>query len=205
MYVGQNLVIARNAAVPSSVFGVVPLERIPMLKLKVLGAAALLAVAPVLMSTTAADAQFRGRGGPGFRAAVGGGNFNAGRAFASPRWGGGGARVGGWNGGGRRWAGAGIGLAAGLAAGAAIASRPYYGGYGYGYGYNPNYYYGSQTYYNYDEPTYADPGYVDAEPQVVGPGQAAANSVEYCRQTYRSYDVRSGTYLGYDGNRYSCP
>ena len=31
------------------------------------------------------------------------------------------------------------------------------------------------------------------------------DDVEYCRQTYRSYDVRSGTYLGYDGLRHACP
>ena len=27
----------------------------------------------------------------------------------------------------------------------------------------------------------------------------------YCAQTYRSYDPRSGTYLGYDGLRHPCP
>lgn len=39
-------------------------------------------------------------------------------------------------------------------------------------------------------PTYAVPG-----------GSAAA----YCAQRYRSYDPASGTYLGYDGVRRSCP
>jgi hypothetical protein len=36
--------------------------------------------------------------------------------------------------------------------------------------------------------------------------QARVNdSVAYCSQRYRSYDVASGTYLGYDGYRHSCP
>ena len=36
--------------------------------------------------------------------------------------------------------------------------------------------------------------------------QAQANdAVTYCAQRYRSYDVASGTYLGYDGNRHPCP
>lgn len=32
-----------------------------------------------------------------------------------------------------------------------------------------------------------------------------SRSVEYCIRTYRSYDPRSGTYLGYDGRRHRCP
>jgi len=36
--------------------------------------------------------------------------------------------------------------------------------------------------------------------------QAQANdTVAYCAQRYRSYDVASGTYLEYDGYRQSCP
>ncbi len=31
------------------------------------------------------------------------------------------------------------------------------------------------------------------------------NAVEYCMRRYRSYDPRSGTYLGYDGYRHRCP
>jgi hypothetical protein len=31
------------------------------------------------------------------------------------------------------------------------------------------------------------------------------NSVNYCMQRFRSYDPRSGTYLGNDGNRHPCP
>jgi len=31
------------------------------------------------------------------------------------------------------------------------------------------------------------------------------NSASYCAQRFRSYDPRSGTYLGRDGRRYRCP
>lgn len=49
----------------------------------------------------------------------------------------------------------------------------------------------SEPYY-YDEPGYSyRPEY--------GP------SVEWCIQHYRSYDVRTQTYLGYDGERHPCP
>ena len=30
-------------------------------------------------------------------------------------------------------------------------------------------------------------------------------SANYCAQRYRSYDPRSGTFVGRDGNRYACP
>lgn len=30
-------------------------------------------------------------------------------------------------------------------------------------------------------------------------------SVRWCMRHYRSYDPRSGTYLGYDGHRHPCP
>ncbi len=35
-----------------------------------------------------------------------------------------------------------------------------------------------------------------------GPDDSA---VAYCEQRFRSYDPRSGTYLGYDGYRHPCP
>lgn len=35
--------------------------------------------------------------------------------------------------------------------------------------------------------------------------QAGANEVAYCSQRFKSYDPASGTYLGYDGMRHSCP
>ena len=46
-------------------------------------------------------------------------------------------------------------------------------------------------YYGYDGPYYA-PGY-------------GSNAVGYCMQRFKSYDPRSGTYLGYDGYRHPCP
>jgi hypothetical protein len=40
----------------------------------------------------------------------------------------------------------------------------------------------------------------------IADSQARANdAVAYCAQRYRSYDPASGTYLGYDGYRHSCP
>src|SRR5262245_22730364 len=101
------------------------------------------------------------------------------------------------------WRGWGPGLAAGAIIGGAIAaSRPWYG-YNYydDYAYDPGYSYGPSGYnsYNYD---YAPGGYS------YGPGysySAGGNDDAYCSQRFRSYDPASGTYLGYDGQRHSCP
>jgi BA14K-like protein len=91
-----------------------------------------------------------------------------------------------------RWGGRGLGwgLGAGLLGGAIIgglAAPRYY------YGPGP-YYYGPGPYYA-PAPVYADPGYAD-------PG---SDPVAYCSARFRSYDPRSGTYLGYDGLRHPCP
>ena len=84
-----------------------------------------------------------------------------------------------WHGG-----GAGIGFAAGaLIGGALAASNPYNYGPGYAY-YGPGY--GS---YAYEPPVYAGGG----------------SAVAYCEAHFKSYDPASGTYLGYDGIRHSCP
>ena len=84
-----------------------------------------------------------------------------------------------WRGRGWGW-GAGAGFAAGALLGAGIAaSRPYY--------YDP--YYG-RAYYG-PPVVYGAPVYDDA--------------VGYCRRRFKSYDPRSGTYLGYDGYRHPCP
>ncbi|UPJ55118.1 BA14K family protein [Bradyrhizobium sp. 192] len=40
---------------------------------------------------------------------------------------------------------------------------------------------------------------------VIANSQARANSESYCAQRFRSYDPSSGTYLGNDGRRHSCP
>jgi hypothetical protein len=73
------------------------------------------------------------------------------------------------------WWGPGIGFATGLAIGSAFAS-PYYA--------SP-YYYAPRTYY--------------AVPS------RSADEVAYCSRRFKSYDVSSGTYLGYDGERHPCP
>ena len=83
------------------------------------------------------------------------------------------------------WPGVGVGVGLGLASG--------YGYYGSGY-YDP-YYDNSYAYYN-------DDGYYDDSTVAVVPGGDDAAS---CAQRYRSYDPASGTYLGYDGLRHSCP
>ena len=93
----------------------------------------------------------------------------------------------GWRGG-SRGRGVGAGIVAGAIIGGAIlgASQPYgygYGGYGPGYGYAPGYAYA--------------PGY--------NQGYAGGNEIAYCQQRFRSYDPSSGTYLGFDGLRHSCP
>ncbi len=104
----------------------------------------------------------------------------------------------------RRGAGFAVGAAAaGVATGAAIAA----GDYGYGYGYDPSYYGDS---YAYGPDYYGDSYAFDAGPVVAfdqpvpveGPVVADAS---YCAQRYRSYDPASGTYLGFDGLRHSCP
>ena len=103
------------------------------------------------------------------------------------RWGGG-WRGGGWRGG-RGWGwGLGGGLAAGAIIGGALAAPYYYGGY-----------YGGGPYYA--APYYAPgPGYYDDEG-----GGGGGDGVAYCMQRYRTYDPRSGTFMGSDGYRHPCP
>jgi hypothetical protein len=40
---------------------------------------------------------------------------------------------------------------------------------------------------------------------ILGNAAAGNNAVAYCSRRFRSYDPASGTYLGYDGYRHSCP
>jgi len=123
-----------------------------------------------------------GGGGGGMRAGSG---LRAGGGASVARYGGGAYRGGGYRGGG----GGGFipGAIAGAVIGGAIASDSYayYGGPGYAPGY-------------YDD-QYSDD--VAVAPAPVGGDDAVA----YCMQTYRSYDPRSGTYLGFDGMRHPCP
>ena len=77
-----------------------------------------------------------------------------------------------------------VGLATGAIIGGALAQPRVY---------SPGYYdQGYQTYY--------DPGYTGTVVQ----GSPDAD-VAYCSRRYRSYDPASGTFLGYDGLRHSCP
>jgi hypothetical protein len=48
-------------------------------------------------------------------------------------------------------------------------------------------------------PYYYGPGPYGYEPGYGG------NAVAYCMRRFKSYDPGSGTYLGYDGYRHSCP
>lgn len=94
----------------------------------------------------------------------------------------------GWHGGGF-WPGA---IAAGVVGGALAAATSPLWAPGY-YDYYPGYPY--QPYgYTYD--------YVQAPAVTVAPG---GGDVGWCEAHYRSYDPSSGTYLGYDGMRHSCP
>ena len=93
----------------------------------------------------------------------------------------------GWNGGG--WHQGGWRPGAAFAAGAALGGS-------YAYDAGPSYYY-DDTYSDY--PDYYYDGSVTVAPGPVGV------DASYCAQRYRSYDPASGTYLGYDGQRYPCP
>jgi BA14K-like protein len=99
--------------------------------------------------------------------------------------------------GGRGWGwGAGAGLVAGAIVGGALLAPHYYAPRSYYYGPGP--YYAPGPYYPDPGPVYADPGpYADPS--------GGGDPVSYCMQRFRSYDPRSGTYLGYDGLRHPCP
>jgi hypothetical protein len=122
----------------------------------------------------------------------------------------------------RGWRGRALvpGIAAGLIVGGAIAATQPWGGYGnggYGYydgygdrsGYGQGYGYAPTAGYGYAPgPGY---GYAPTAGYAYAPGQGYATSYEdgndagYCQQRFRSYDPSSGTYMGYDGLRHSCP
>jgi hypothetical protein len=82
------------------------------------------------------------------------------------------------------------GLVAGALVGGALAADSYA-------------YYGGPAYYGpgYDDDQYYD----DSAVVAAGPAPGGDDDVAYCAQTYRSYDPASGTYLGYDGLRHPCP
>ena len=155
-----------------------------MISFKVLSAVGLMALVLPMAAPSASFAQYA-HGGRAGAAPRGGG--------AAVRPGGGGFRPGGGGyAGGYRGGGAGIipGVVAGAVVGGAIAAAPY----GY-YDGGPGYY--AQGYY--------DDQYVDDGAVAVAPAPGGDDGVAYCMQTYRSYDPRSGTYLGFDGQRHPCP
>jgi hypothetical protein len=126
-----------------------------------------------------------------------------------------------WRGwGGWGWGGFGLGLAAGAALDTAASPwwGPTYGYYDYAPGYwgapaytpapaynyatSPAYGYGYATApaytYDYTSPSYSygfSYGFVEQPP----------HDEAYCMRRFRSYDPRSGTYLGFDGLRHPCP
>lgn len=94
-----------------------------------------------------------------------------------------------------QWRGWGWGpaVAGGLVAGALVGSAlaaPYY------YGAGPYYPYYPGPYYAPAPAGYYAPGY--------GPAQGG-DAADYCLQRYRSYNPRTGTYLGTDGYSHPCP
>jgi hypothetical protein len=119
----------------------------------------------------------------------------------------------GWRGGwgwGRGWGwGVGAGVAAGALIGGALAAPYYYGGY-----YGGPYYYASpyyaDPYYVVDDSYYSEPigggAYYGSSPYYRGAYARAGNAdASYCARRYRSYDPRSGTFIGNDGRRHPCP
>jgi BA14K-like protein len=91
--------------------------------------------------------------------------------------------------GGRGWGWGGAGLVAGAIVGGALLAPRYYGPGPYYYGPGP---------YDAPGPYYDAPGPYVADP-------AGGDPVAYCLQRFKSYDPRSGTYLGFDGYRHPCP
>jgi hypothetical protein len=81
--------------------------------------------------------------------------------------------------------------------GYAAGPPPGYGGPPPGYGGPPPGYGGPPPGYGGPPPGGPPPGYAGGPP----PGDPTA----YCMQRYRSYDPKSGTYLGNDGQRHACP
>ena len=173
-----------------------------MISLKVLSTAAVMALVLPVLTPSASFAQVHTGPDAARGAAVAhpggggrpGGGMRPGGGGGGPRFsggGGGGGGGGGYRGGGYHGGGGGAligGAIAGAVIGGAIASQGYGPGY---YGPGPRYY---DNGYGYDDGAVA-----------VAPAPSGDDSVAYCMQTYRSYDPRSGTYLGNDGYRHPCP
>ena len=108
----------------------------------------------------------------------------------------------------RRRGGFGIGLGVGAAIlGGAVIGRALAGPGYYGNGYSGGSYYG-RSYYGdgyYARPTYYAPAPVYAAPSRAYEPGYGDDTAAYCFSRFRSYDPRSGTYLGFDGYRHPCP
>jgi hypothetical protein len=195
---------------PLGGLGLIPQLEPTMINLKVLSAAGVLALVATTMMPAPSFAQTPFNHPSGNLAARAGGTaapsgaprFNGGGA---PHFNGGTHFSGGGGGGGGNFhhhGGGGFipGAVAGAVIGGAIASHGprYYGGGAY---FDGNAYYGG-------DPDYVDDysgGPVADGPVVVQVAPGGGDDVAYCMQTYRSYDRRSGTYLGLDGYRHPCP
>lgn len=96
-----------------------------------------------------------------------------------------------------------IGIGAGILGAAIIGgalARPYY--------YGPaRYYRPYRPYYGYPRVYYPPPVYyyAPAPTYYIAPPAVYDDAVAYCLRRFRSYDPRTGTYLGYDGYRHPCP
>jgi len=101
-------------------------------------------------------------------------------------------------------------VAGGIIGGAvAAATSPLWapGYYGYGPDYAYDYDYGPDYAYGYG-PAYGPPvatGSTIVEQRSAAVEEPMGNSVAYCEAHFKSYNPATGTYLGYDGVRHSCP
>ncbi|RIK99920.1 MAG: BA14K family protein [Proteobacteria bacterium] len=182
-----------------------------MIYSKILGTAAAMALILPLLATAPAYAQaggggaIRGGGGGGGGAVMGGGG---GRSFGgSPSFGGARSFSGARTSSGRTFA-----VRPG---GGNWAGRPGWSGSRPGWGHRPGrHHYHRHGFYpgfiggaiigsSLAWPYYSDPYYYDDV--VVAPGGPSADEVAYCSSRFKSYDPRTGTYLGYDGLRHPCP
>jgi BA14K-like protein len=160
-----------------------------MISLRVLSTAAVLALVLPMVAPSPGFAQHppAGRGaGPRTGGVHPGGGFRPGGGYR-----------GGYAG---RYHGGGGGFIPGAVAGAVIGGAIASGAYGY-YGYGGPGYGGP----GYDAPGYYDGSYGDGGPVAMAPAPGGDDAVAYCMQTYRSYDPRTGSYMGNDGYRHPCP
>jgi hypothetical protein len=89
-------------------------------------------------------------------------------------------------------------------------SRPGWGGprhgfHRHGHGFFPGFIGGAVIGSALAAPYYYDYGPSYYDDVIVEPAGPSADEVAYCSSRFKSYDPRSGTYLGYDGLRHPCP